>query len=133
AARHRAELQILLDRDLQEGAATLRHMGDAETHDVLGRPTRDLPAFEGDVASGVHHAAQRAQHRRLAGAVGAEQGPDMALREAEADAVKRLVLAVEGIKAPDLKHRASLASLSGREGGFRAGAEIGADHRLVLL
>ena len=73
AARDGAELQVLLDRHGGEGAAALRHMRDAETDDVFGRPAGERLAVELDRAGRAHHVADRAQGGGLAGAVGAEQ------------------------------------------------------------
>ena len=80
-------------------AAPFRHMGDAEPHDVLGRPAGDALAVEADVAAGPDHAAQRAQRGGLAGAVGAEQGDDAALVEREIEPVQGVVLPVQGVEA----------------------------------
>ena len=52
-------------------------------------------------------AADRHQQGRLAGAVGADQGHDLALADVEVDAVQRLDGAVEGGDAPHLKHGAA--------------------------
>ena len=72
-------------------------------------------AVEADVAAGSHHAAQRAQHRRLAGAIGPQQGAHLPLVEIEPDPEQRLLLAVERLEA--VRPRAS----SGR---FPAGSAI---------
>src|SRR5689334_12964924 len=107
AAGHSAELQILLDRDAQERAAPLRYMRDAEPHNVLGRPAGDRFAAKADFAIRSHHAAQRAQYGRLARTIGAKKRADMTLANVEADAVERLVFAVESVDASDLQHRRS--------------------------
>src|SRR5260370_7287835 len=101
---HRAELQVLLNGDAQKCAAPLRDMGNPETRDVLGRPAGDAPAVKADVAASANHAAERAQHRCLAGAVGAEQGAHAALIDRETDPEQRLLLAVERVEPVDLEH-----------------------------
>ena len=78
AARHGADLQVLLDGLARERAAALRHMRDAEPHDVFGRACRDRLAVEADLAVGAAHAGERAQRGGLAGAVRAEQRGDAA-------------------------------------------------------
>ena len=113
AAGHRAELQILLDRDAQKRAAPFRHMRDPEPHDVLGGPAGDRPPVETDLAICPHHAAERAQHGRLARAIGAEQRADVPLADVEADPVQRLVLPVEGVESFDLQHRRAGIHLPG--------------------
>ena len=47
----------------------------------------------------IEHAGDRAQDRGLAGAVGAEDGDDLALRHLQADAADRLDRTVEGLDA----------------------------------
>ena len=96
AARHGAELQVLLDRHAAEGAAPFRHMGDAEPRALLRRFSGERLAGEDDLAGGLDHAGQRAQRRGLAGAVGAEKGGDVALDDVEVDPVQDLRRAVEG-------------------------------------
>ena len=104
APGHSAQLQILFDAHADESAARLRHMGDPEAHDVLGGPAGDRLAVEADLAAHPHHAADRAQRRRLAGAVGAEQGDDAALGKLEVEPVQRLALPVKGAQAMHLEH-----------------------------
>jgi hypothetical protein len=104
APRHRAELKIFLDGHPCEGPAPFRHMRYAKTRDVLGGAAGKSAVAEPDLAAAANHAAERAQRRRLAGAVGAEQGDDAALAERKIDAVERLVRPVEGAQSPSLKH-----------------------------
>jgi hypothetical protein len=100
-----AELKVFFHRHGGEGAAALRHMGDAEADDVFGRAAGKRRAVEFDRAGGAHHVADRAQGRGLAGAVGAEQRGHAAFVEGEFEAVKRLDLAVIGLEIPDIEHR----------------------------
>jgi hypothetical protein len=104
APGHRAELQILLDGDAQKRAAPLGDMGNAEAHDVLGCPAGDALAAKTDFSLSAHHAAERTQHRRLAGSVGAQEGADAAFVEHKPDPEQRLLLAVERIEMFRLEH-----------------------------
>src|SRR5271168_2020851 len=104
AARHRAELQVFLDRQTDKGAASLRHMGNTEPDDILGCPTADRFSVKTDVASGSYHTAERPQHRRLAGAIRSEQRAHLPRVEIEPDPEQRLLLAVERVQAGDLEH-----------------------------
>ena len=54
------------------------------------------------------HAAEGAERRRLAGAVGAEEGRDAAFGEAELEPVQGLGLAVKGLEALDVEQRRHL-------------------------
>ncbi len=79
-------------------------MGNAEADDVLRRPAGDRLAIKADLAGGAHHAAERTQHRRLAGAVGAEQCAHAAFVEFETDPEQRLLLAVERLEPGNFQH-----------------------------
>src|SRR5205085_4746824 len=68
-----------------------------------------------------------------AGAIGTKQGADVAFAKIEGDAAQRLELAVKRIEVPYFKHGRPGASPLCSRTGFSAGAEIGPDHRLVLL
>ena len=59
------------------------------------------------------HAGDGADQRGLAGAVGADDGDDLALRDLERDAVERLGVAVEEVEILDREHqpRASVAEI----------------------
>ena len=78
AAHVGAQAQVLLDRQAGEGAAPVGHVGHAHAHHGLGGLADQLLAVEQDAAAGLDHLAQRAQRGRLAGAVGAEDGGDVA-------------------------------------------------------
>ena len=65
--------------------------------DVFGRaPIQPLPG-EYDLAFAANHAADGAQRRRLAGAVGAEEHGHAAFLDREIDAMHDLGLAVKGL------------------------------------
>ena len=78
----------------------------ADRAHLAGTELGDVVALELDrTRSGARVAADRHQQRRLAGAIGADQGHDLALADIEVDAVQRLDGAVEGGDAPYFKHR----------------------------
>src|SRR3546814_5080610 len=95
----------------RSGAAALGDVGDAEPDDVLGRAALDGLAGEADLASGTDHAADGAQRRRLAGAVGTQNGGDRALVEVEIEPVQRPRLAVPGFEAADFEKHGNLPSV----------------------
>jgi hypothetical protein len=97
--------QVLIDGERREGAAALRHVGDPEPHDLLGRHAAQVLAVEPDRTFGAHHVADGAERRRLAGAVGAQQGGDAAGLDREADVVQRLGLAVERLERLHFQQR----------------------------
>ena len=59
-------------------------------------------------------ARDRAQRRRLAGAVGADQRDALALLDGQRDALERLDVAVVGVDVVDLEHRHQLTTASSR-------------------
>jgi hypothetical protein len=90
-----AELEVLLGGQLEKGAAPVGHVGDAAARDLLGLASVDAARAERDLALHAHHAADRAQRRGLAGAIGAEDGGDAAFVDREVDAVQHLGLRIE--------------------------------------
>ena len=67
----------------------------------LGGGVGDVPPVEDDgTLVGLDHAADRLQQGRLAGAVGAEQGHDLALVDLKIDVEEHLHLAVVHLQAP---------------------------------
>jgi len=78
----------------------------AKFFDMPLMPARvgDVPAFEAHRAAfGIEHAGDGAQHSGLTGAVGAEYGDDLALRDLQADAADCLDRAVEGLDRGDVE------------------------------
>jgi hypothetical protein len=59
----RGNAQVLVNRQASERATALRHMADAETHDVLGGLAADRLSIEPDAAARANHPADRAQGR----------------------------------------------------------------------
>src|SRR6266851_6766073 len=101
-----AKQQVLLDGELGEEAPALRHQRDAEIDDFLRRPADkiDAPvvALEKDLAGARPHDSHDAvDQRRLAVAVGAEQGDRLAGGDGERNAVQDADRAVAGSKAAD--------------------------------
>src|ERR1700739_83857 len=92
---HRAQLQVLFDCHADESTPALRHMGDPEAHDIFSGAAEKGLAVEASLTAEAKHSTERAQCRRLAGAIGAKQRYDIALVEREVEAVKSLVLTVK--------------------------------------
>ncbi|MEY9246242.1 hypothetical protein ABIF27_006897 [Bradyrhizobium elkanii] len=70
-------------------------MRDAQPRDLVGRHAGDVAAVELDRAgAGARPAEDRHHQRRLAGAVGADQGDDLAAIDLDIDALQRLDLAI---------------------------------------
>ena len=105
-ARVSAQAEVLLGRQIQKGAAPIRHVRDAEPRNVLGAPAGDALAGEADLALGAHHAAERAQRGGLAGAVRAEERGDRFFLHGEIDAVEDARRAVGGAQTRGLEDRA---------------------------
>ena len=89
--------QIFLDRQADEGSSPFRHMGHAQRCDLFGRAPIQPFAGEQDFAFAAHRAADGAQRRRLAGAIGAEQHRHAAFLDIDVEPVHDLGLAVEGL------------------------------------
>src|SRR5207245_6222419 len=90
APRVGAQAQVLLDGEVHERAAPLGRVADAEPHQVFRRAPVDALPREADLARRADHAAHRAQRRRLARAVGAQNRGDAALLAGAVDAVQAL-------------------------------------------
>ena len=112
AAGEGAELQILDRRHVGDDAAALHHLEDAAADDLVGIDAVDALAVEHDLAAddfavlGLEQARDRLQRRRLAGAVGAEQRHDRALRHLEAEAAQHQDdLVVDHLDVADAEQR----------------------------
>ena len=100
-----AHLQVLEHRHARKDAAAFGRLGDRQARDLVRRHAGDVLAGEDDrAAARARLAEDRHHHRRLAGAVGADQGDDLAFVDVDVDALERLDLAVEGL---DAAHRSS--------------------------
>src|SRR6266540_3230597 len=93
----------------------------------MARQAGDVLATEADRPEARRvEARDRAQGRRLAGAVGADQRDDLAFVDLHRDALERLDRAVEGVDLVELEHgRAPVSGLLLRRDG------VGVDLRLV--
>ena len=105
AFRPRPEAQIVEHRQRGEGAAPFGHVGDAATSHRLRCAVKDPAAFEDHLARRSHEARDRTQRGRLAGAVRAENRDEVAVFDAQVDAVERPRLAVARLDVSKLKER----------------------------
>src|SRR5256886_9969448 len=105
ASRVGAQAQVLLDGEVHERTAPLGRVADAEPHQVFRRAPVDALPREADLARRADHAAHRAQRRRLARAVGAENRGDAALLDGEVDAVQHLRPAILRLEPARLEQR----------------------------
>ena len=81
-------------------AAAFRRLGDAQVCDLVRRQAGDVAAVEHDAALARARIAEDGHHqRRLAGAIGADQGDDLAGMDVEIDAFERDDVAVIGLHA----------------------------------
>ena len=114
-ADHCAHLQILQHRHAREDAPAFGGLGKAAADDLEGRQRRDLLAFEEHApGAGVGVAANGHQQGRFAGAVGPDQGDDLAFAHGQVDAAQGLDGAVMAVYAFDGKHHAAPSSVSPR-------------------
>ena len=83
--------EIVLDGHLGEHPPPLHHLADPSSHPVRRVLLGDVFAVEADLSLGhlalmdVEQAGDGAKRGRLAGAVGAEQGDDLPIRDLEGD------------------------------------------------
>ena len=82
---------VLFDIEAAENRGFLRQIADAEAGALVHRQRRDVVAVELDASFvGLDQAGHHVEHRRLAGAVGAEQAHCFAAADREADALHDL-------------------------------------------
>ena len=102
----RAHLEVLEHGHPREELAPLGRLRDAARDDVVRRLVGDVLAAEADPAAPrMVEPVDRAQRRRLAGAVRAEQCDDLALAHLEGDALQRVDRAVVGVDPLELEDR----------------------------
>ena len=83
--QHRAHFEVLGDGERREHLAAFRDLPDAEIADAVRRQAGDVGAAQHDAAARRPvHAGDGADQRGLAGAVGADDGDDRALRRRRA-------------------------------------------------
>ena len=130
-ARH---LEVLPHGERRERAHAAGHLEHAAPGDLGGRGGGHVDAVEDDRAAvGLDDPRDGAQQRRLAGAVGAEQGDDLALVHLEVDVEQHLHAAVADVEVADEEQlRPSLPALVGHlgSGGGRLPhlGDVAADH-----
>ena len=100
-AQHPArQPQVLGHRQGGEHALAARHERQAQAGDLLGRQAGDVAPVEGDrPPAGGSRPADRLEHGRLAGTVGAEQGQHLVALDAHVDAEQHLQRAVGRLDA----------------------------------
>ena len=77
-----ATRQVVLDAQVGEDPLAAGDLGDAEAGDLVGRQVGDVASVEDDGAViGLDHPADGPEQRRLAGAVGADEGDDLSLAD----------------------------------------------------
>src|SRR5882757_3130299 len=97
AADHFADLEVFLDAHARKHVAALRHIADAEAGAAVRRHGADILALEHDGAFGRRQQAdQRLHQRRLAYAVAADHGDDLALAHVHVDALQYRLAAIAG-------------------------------------
>src|SRR5690606_13067624 len=100
-----ADLEVLLDRQLREDLAPLRHESDAGARPVVGGHVRDVATEKSDAACGRAELPHQAAHRRrLADAVAADQADDLALPDRKVDALQDRRVTVARAQALDLEY-----------------------------
>ena len=100
-----AEAEILMHRELAEDAAPLGDVRDSDARDLFRRGSVDPVAREAHSARGGDEPGDRTQSRRLARSVAAEHGYDLALPDAQRDAVQRFNLPVAGLHVVEHEER----------------------------
>src|SRR5206468_343539 len=97
-----AEHQVVGDAELREELAPARDVADPEPRQLVRAPAVDGPAGEDDPAAlGREDSGDRAQQRRLAGAVRPEHGDDLLVADLERDAAEDAQVAVAGVHPSD--------------------------------
>ncbi len=101
-----AHQQVLVDRQAREDPATLRRLPDSLADDFVGRNVGDVGALELHPAGArVEQAADGLESGGLAGAVGADQGHDLAAVDLEGDPPEGVDRAVEGVDVGETQDR----------------------------
>ena len=114
AAQKRSKIQIFLHGQFRKDQPPLRHLADAQAHNLIGTQALNGAALVQDLAAaGLNAAADGHERGGLARAVGPDQGDDLALVHPEADAVQRGNIAVEGAYVAKLKHCRTLQDRRG--------------------
>ena len=109
--QHRAHLQVLQHGQRRKHLAAFGHLPDAEIADPvrLGNPPMLLSPQHDAALRRAQHAGDGADERGLAGAVGADDRDDRALRHFERHAVERADVAVGHFEVLDGEHHTASA------------------------
>ena len=111
APRMRAHLEVLGDGHALEDGAALGNLAYAHGHHFVRRQPGDLAVLERDASgAGADQPRDGLEQSRLAGAVGADQGDDLALVDRQLDAAKHLNLTVAGMQVVDGEQAHSVSS-----------------------
>ena len=81
------DLQVLPHREARKARPALRDIGEPRLHPLVGSQARDVPAVEGDAASGgLDHAHHRLDQGGLADAIAAHDAHESVVRHLHRDA-----------------------------------------------
>src|SRR5207248_2129091 len=99
------DLQVLPHREARKAGPALRDIGEPRPHPLVGSPARDLPAVEGDAASGgLDHAHHRLDQGGLADAIAAHDAHESVVRHLHRDAEQHGRPPVPRLDAVDRQH-----------------------------
>ena len=102
-ATKRADAQVLLHREIREGAPAFGRMGNAEPGHVVGGLAPQFALIEPDAALAPDQAADGTQRGRLARAVGAKKNRDTSLLDRNRNAVQHADTTVAGHQVVNLQ------------------------------
>ena len=112
--------ETLLHRQAREESPPLRYVDHAQVHDRLRRPACDFVAVETDGAfEGPDDAGERTQGGRLARAVAADAGDDLAPADLQVEVANDLDTAVAGMERLDLEQVSLFGGCNGSPGWGR--------------
>src|SRR5207244_3997134 len=104
SARVGAELEVLAHAERREHLASFRDVDEAALDDAVTRQTIDALALEADLAAArTQETRDRAQHRRLAGAVRSDHRERLARLDDEVDTAERRHIAVRDVEPGELQ------------------------------
>src|SRR5207302_1543024 len=99
----RTQVQVFFDRQHIEYPPAFWNLAQSEGDDVMCRASDDAVAVELDgAAAGANEPGESLQSSRLASAVAAQNGHDLARLDVDADSLKSLDAAVENVQVLDL-------------------------------
>src|SRR6516164_3873743 len=110
ARQHGADVEVFIDGQSWKDLAAFGNLPDAKITDAMARPAQDIFAAKyHPAAGGSVHARERANERRLPGAVGADDRDDRAIFDIERYAIERLHVAIEDVELFDMQHHTGSA------------------------